>query len=145
MREKVSEKGARYLNGIRLFRYLAPSVRYLAPSVAVLFLSLTGCAGTLRQAETYPMSFDQTYTTVLTALDEMKSWRVVETDQLNGLITIETGGFFQPRRDVKIMLKRLEPFNTEVELYQRKATFANQKFFNAIDARVNERALTYPR
>ena len=113
-------------------------------TAAVLMLGLAGCSS-LRQAETYPMSYDQTYATVLTALDDMKSWRLVATDQLNGRMTLETGGFFQPSRDVQVILKRLEPFLTKVELYHRKPTWFNQKFFEAIDARVNEQALTYPR
>ena len=55
-------------------------------------LLLAGCASA-PQSQIYPMSFDQTYSTVLSALDDIKSWRVVETDQLNGTITVERRGF----------------------------------------------------
>jgi len=107
-------------------------------------LLLAGCSS-MRQSQIYPMSFDQTYSSVISALNDVKSWRVVETDQLNGFITLETGGFFQPRRAVRVIVKHLEPFQTKVEIDQHKTYWFNPDFIKAIDTRVNERALTYPR
>ncbi len=97
-----------------------------------------------KQAEIYPMSYDQTYQVALEALDGVKFWKVIETDQQAGLIILETGGFFFPRRNAKILVSRLEPFRTKVEFYQGKTPLFYGKFFEAIDRHVNERILTYP-
>ena len=109
------------------------------------FIALSGCAVThMRRAEIYNMSYDQTYEVVMGALDDMEPWRLIQTNHENGLIVIQSAEFLRPERRVEIMVKRIEPFRTKVELYHRWATPFNQKFFKAIDRRVEERALTYP-
>ena len=112
--------------------------------LGLLLLGL-GCATTAgRQSETYPMSYDQTYQTALDALDEMKIWKVIETDQLGGLIELEKGGHWMPRKNAKVIVKRVAPFQTSVELYEKNKTREYENFFNAIDRRVEDRAVTYP-
>lgn len=98
-----------------------------------------------QDARVYAMSFDQTYQMTLDALQEVRNWQVLETDQLAGLITIETGGFFMPRRSARISVQRLDPYLTKVEFYQGKAPWFSGKFFKAIDKRVQSRTLAYPR
>lgn len=111
--------------------------------LGLMLLALTGCRSSEPSA-TYSMSYDQTYETVISTLNEMAPWRVVATDQLKGLITVETGGFFLPRRQVTVVVKRLEPFKTKVQYYKGSG-WLDPKLIEAVDAHVNERALTYPR
>lgn len=110
---------------------------------AMLFLS--GCAlFRWKEAEIYPMSYDQTYLMAAQSLDELEDWKLVETDQTRGIIKIENSGYLKPTREMTVIVKRIEPFRTKVELYGRPATPFTQKFFRAIDRRVAERAVTYP-
>ncbi len=114
----------------------------------ILILVLLICGGCLsagkRQAAVYSMSYDQTYETVITALDDVPGWRLSSTDQLKGLIAVETGGYLSPRREVKFIVKRVAPFRTTVEMYRGSALTSERKFFDAIDRRVQEKAVTYP-
>ncbi|MBP9864778.1 MAG: hypothetical protein KBC91_00095 [Candidatus Omnitrophica bacterium] len=112
------------------------------PGLLITLVIITGCAST-RQAETYPMSYDQTYQTSLDALDELKAWKVLETDQLGGVIVLEKGGYFMPRRTAKVIVKRVEPFKTRVELYETSLGQTHKDFFEAIDRHVQNRASTY--
>ncbi len=114
--------------------------------VALAMLIGAGCmfAGK-RQSVIYPMSYDQTYAAVLSAVDDLPDWRLVETDQLQGTLTFEAGGYLSFRRTTKIIVNRIAPFQTQVEIYRRKASICDQKFFDTIDRRVGEKALTYPR
>jgi len=105
---------------------------------------LAGCATNWRKAEVYPLSYDQTYLIALSALDDLDEWHILETDKNRGLITIEKTPFFRPDGELTVIVKNLEPFRTKVELYGKRATPFNQKFFKAIDRHVEERALTYP-
>ena len=97
-----------------------------------------------RRAEIYNMSYDQTYDTVLSALDDMEPWRLIQTDEKRGVIVIENAGYFGPETQMRFIVKRIEPFRTKVELYHKHQTPFTQKFFKAMDERVEERAVTYP-
>ena len=97
-----------------------------------------------RRAEIYPMSYDQTYMVALSALDDMKNWRLSRTDHEEGIIVIESMKYLGPEKEVTFIVKRIEPFRTKVEVYRKHACPSTQKFFKAIDRRVEERALTYP-
>lgn len=112
--------------------------------LALLFCA--GCASTsTRQAATYPMSYDQTYLVALDALNDAGGWKVSATDQLKGLIVLEKGGVFAPRRTAKMVVKRLEPFSTRVEIDETSNNSrVYDKFFDAIDRRVKDRSSTYP-
>ncbi|MDD5217021.1 MAG: hypothetical protein PHN49_11875 [Candidatus Omnitrophica bacterium] len=103
----------------------------------------TGCFH-LRHAEIYTMSYDQTFMLATAALDDMTPWRLTEADYLNGKITISDMGYIRPTRSVTVIVKRIEPFRTKVQLYGTGANWFNQKYFKAIDRRVQERAVTYP-
>jgi len=109
------------------------------------FVFLSGCAlFQWRHAEIYNMSYDQAYEVAMSALDDMQQWRLIQTDHKRGLLVIESGGYLRPERQVKIIVKRIEPFRTKVELFHKHPTPFTQKFFKAVDRRVEERALTYP-
>jgi len=112
-------------------------------SLIFALMLLVGFAA-VSQAETYPMSFDQTYQVALEALDEVGAWRVLETDQLNGIIVLEKGGYFMPRRTAKVIVKRLKPFSTRIELYEENNPRKHKDFFAAIERRVKNRSATYP-
>ena len=106
---------------------------------------LTGCAlFTWRKAEVYPMSYDQTYVTVLSALDDMDHWDLMGTDQPNGVIKIKSEGYWRGEKEVQFIVKRVDPFHTEVKLHHKCSTPFTQKFFKAMDKRVADRALTHP-
>lgn len=111
-----------------------------------VFFSACGCASLFRfqKAAEYPLSFDQTYLIALSALDDMDSWRLLETDHKRGLITIEKSGYLQPTQQVSIMVKRLDPYRSKIELYDKWATPFTKKFFKAVERRMEEMALTYP-
>jgi len=124
--------------------------------VSILILSLlflSGCALFRNQsAVIYPMSYDQTYSTALAALNDMKSigqdklddWRLVEADFSHGVIVLEAGGYWVHEKEVKFIVKNLGPYRTEIRLYRKRATPFTEKFFKAIDRRVAEQALTHP-
>jgi len=120
--------------------------------LVLVIMIATGCAMVRwRRSEIYPMSFDQTYKVALTALDAMQEWEdsdrwhLVSTDQTNGVIEIGYESLYMPEASkVKFILERIEPFETKVSLYGKRETPFTQKFFKAMDRRVNERILTYP-
>ena len=110
-----------------------------------LMLFVCGCLSTgPRQSTVYKMSYDQTYETVITALDSMPGWRLSSTGQMKGLIAVEAGGYLSPRREVKLIVKRVEPFRTAVELYQGSVFASERKLFDVIERRVREKADTSP-
>lgn len=102
-----------------------------------------GCAS-WRGAEIYPMSYDQTYECVVSALDAMNPWMVTKTDQKRGLITIGYEEYIGRQESQTFIVERIEPFRTKVSLYRTPGTPFNQQFFKAIDRYMEERALTYP-
>lgn len=114
---------------------------------AFLFLSvvltLSSCA-VFRGAEVYDMSYDKTYMTALSALDDMEEWHLLETDELGGWIKVERGGYLYPDQEVTVIVKRLAPFQTKVQVIDKDNTLFSGKFFKAIDKRTENRALTYP-
>lgn len=106
---------------------------------------IAGCAiSRSRRAEIYPMSFDQTYQVALEALDEMKRWSVVETDHLEGLITIEDPRYFRNERYVTLIVKRIDSFRTKVELYGDDTLGMADEFFGMLDTRAGKHAYKYP-
>jgi hypothetical protein len=116
---------------------------YLNLLAVLLFCAGCSSIGT-RQAVTYPMSYDQTYQVALDALNNVDGWKVASTNQLRGLITLEKGGFYMPRRTAKVIVKRLEPFSTRVELDPESRSRSHDNFFDAMDQRVKNRPSTYP-
>ena len=111
---------------------------------AVIFL--TGCSlFSWRKAEIYNMSYDKTYNTTLSALDDMEKWKLVQTDMQNGVIVISNvETYLRPEQIIKLKVKRIEPFRTKIELSGKCATPFTQKFFKAIDKRVADQILTNP-
>jgi len=108
-------------------------------------LFLTGCALFSQQkAEIYPMSYDKTYDTALSALDGMEHWNLISTDALHGVIEIQADGYWRGETKIKFIVKRIDPYRTELKLYHKHATPFTQKFFDAMDHRVAEQALTHP-
>ncbi len=108
-------------------------------------LLISGCALLrVRHAEVYPMSFDQTYLIAMDALDDLDSWRLSETDQTMGTITVERMHYIGSEDQITFVVKRLEPFKTKVELHGRRAWPWTNKYFEAINRRMEQRAVTYP-
>ncbi|MFZ5802677.1 MAG: hypothetical protein ACOY3K_06180 [Candidatus Omnitrophota bacterium] len=106
---------------------------------SLILMSFCGCATLhMRDAEIYPMSYDKTFMLAVGALDDMGSWRVAETDHQNGKIVIENSGYVRPTQRHTILVQKLEPFRTKVELSRSIPTPFNQHFFRAIDRRVEE-------
>jgi len=106
---------------------------------------LTGCAlFRWRGAEIYPMSYDQTYNMAISAMDDMKPWKLMSTDYANGVIVIGFEDLFIPEQKVSFVVKRIAPFRTKVQLTSEWPHPLNQKFFKAMDKRVENRILTYP-
>lgn len=102
-----------------------------------------GCAST-PLAQTYPMSYDQAYQASLDALDHVGDWKVLETDQLKGLIVLEKGGYFMPRQSAKVVVRRMAPFETSIDLGQAGSSRTQKSFLNAINRHVENRAASYP-
>ena len=114
--------------------------------VVALLISLmifTSCA-LLRKAEVYNMSYDKTYLTALTALDDLSDWHLLETDQIHGTIKIERSGYFHPTQQATVIVKQLGPFQTKLEVIDKHNTLFNRKFFKAVDKRVANDVLTHP-
>ncbi|MCB9799403.1 MAG: hypothetical protein H6757_01415 [Candidatus Omnitrophica bacterium] len=111
---------------------------------ALIFFLLWGCAANMRQSAVYDMSYDQTYLNVINALDDMEPWHLAETDQLRGILTVENGAFFGPGRAIKVQVKRVDAFKTQVEILNSRINYTNRKFFRAIDRYIQERPETYP-
>ena len=120
-------------------------MRKLTAVLTLVLLTCGGCMSAGKQpSAVYPMSYDQTYEAVLTALDDVPNWHISSTDQLKGLITVEAGGFLAPRRQVQMIVKRVEPFRTSVEIHRHHWLASDQKFFDALERHVQEKAVTYP-
>jgi len=112
--------------------------------VGLCMLQFAGCASASRQSQIYPMSYDKTYQMAIDALSGLEDWRVIETDQLGGEIRLEKGGYFLPRRNAKVWVKRVDPFKTRVELYDDPASMRQGEFLDVIDQYVQSRRFTYP-
>ncbi len=119
---------------------------YLRKIIVVLCcLSMVGMARLpYKQAEIYPMSYDQTYQLVISALDDLQPWRLVETDQIKGRIVIGSAEYLHPEKRVTLVVKKIAPFRTKVELDDPQPRKIADQFFKAIDRRFEERAVTYP-
>ena len=104
----------------------------------------SSCSAKLRKAAVYNMSYDKTYLTALSAIDEVPNWHPLETDQVNGIIRAERTGFLYPNQEVSVMVKRLGPFRTKVEVIDRDYKVFTGLFFDAIDKKTETTALTYP-
>ena len=90
------------------------------------------------------MSYDNTYLTTLSALDDMEHWHLLFTNAPAGVIVIKSTGAWHGEKEIKFIVKRIAPYRTEVKLYHKHATPFTQKFFKAMDQRVAEQALTHP-
>lgn len=110
----------------------------------VCFILLGGCAGAEKRSAIYPMSYDQTFLVTSTALDNMPSWTIIETDQAHGLIKIENEKYLSPRQEATILVKRIDPFRTKVEIDDTRNMPFQQKILQTIDRYFEERSLTYP-
>ena len=109
------------------------------------FLIISGCAVfQVKQEEVYEMSFDQTYLMALNALDDMDNWRLSQTDHKMGTITVERLYYLGPESEMTFVVKRLEPFKTKVATHSKRPFPYISEYFNAIDNRAKQRALTYP-
>ena len=97
-----------------------------------------------RGAEIYPLSYDQTYEMALDSMDELDPWKLIRTDYTNGVIVLGYEEYLRPPQQVRFIVKRIEPFRTKVELDGDWPSPLNQKFFKAMDERVENRILTYP-
>jgi len=111
--------------------------------LCICIIFLIGCIR-LRSSEIYPMAYDQTYESAITALDDMSPWKLILTDQKRGLITIGYEQYLGRKQEVTFIVERVEPFRTKISLYDRWPTHLNQKFFKAIDKYMKNRAVTYP-
>jgi hypothetical protein len=118
------------------------SKRLLVLSLIVL----TGCSGLFhsRRSEIYPKSYDKTYLTVLGALDDMKHWDLQTTDEGNGLIVIKSAGYWRGEKEVRFIVKSIGPYQTKVQLYNKRNSPFTQQFFKTMDERVREQALVHP-
>ena len=113
-------------------------------TVLWIFLAMhSGCA-LFRGAEVYNMSYDKTYLTALSALEDLPDWHLLETDQINGIMKIEKNGYLKPTQEVTVIVKRLEPFQTKIEVIDKHNTLFNRKFIKAVDKRVANGILTHP-
>ena len=93
------------------------------------------------------MSYDQMYDTTLDAAEDMKYWRVLSTDQTKGRIVIEKEPSLlevESEKQIEFIVERIAPFKTKVSLDGDVAHPFNKKFFNSLEKRYQERALTYP-
>jgi len=117
--------------------------KYFLVNMLMSVFILAGCASA-GQSKTYSMSYDQTYQAALEALDRVGAWRVSQTDQLDGLIILEKGGYYTPRRTAQVTVKRLEPFRTRIELHGDSSAATQEKFLDAITRHVENRRQTYP-
>jgi hypothetical protein len=109
------------------------------------FILVAGCALLRwRGAEIYPLSYDQTYEMAIDAMDDLDPWRLLRTDYANGIIIVGYEEYMRPPQQVQFIVKRIEPFRTKVELDGHWPSPLNQKFFKAMDKRVENRILTYP-
>ena len=116
--------------------------------IVVAGIALMGCALFSDHHEViYPMSYDQMYDTTLDALNDMKHWEIVGTDQTKGRIIIQKDPSYleiQSEQQVSFIVKRIAPFRTKVSLDGYGLEVFNEQFFEALDKRYQERALTYP-
>jgi hypothetical protein len=106
---------------------------------------MTGCAMfTREQAENYPMSYDQTFLVVATALDKMQGWQLSETDVIEGEIKIAKTGWLMPQTKQRVIVRKTEPFLTTVTVYETPLTPLARTIFKVINQSMADRPLTYP-
>lgn len=99
-----------------------------------------GCAhtGAHRQVEVYPYSYDQTYLTVLSAVDHLKPWKLTQTDQGRGLVVVERGGYLSPKMTRQIFVVKTSSFQTRVEV-KNDLYFSSRNLFKAIHQEIESR------
>jgi len=108
------------------------------------FVLLVGCS-TYRQGEIYDLSYDQTYLMTVDVLDGMDPWMLHGTDQKNGMITIGYDTYLTDHEtEISFIVKRISPFETAVEIYDRKPSAYTEQSFTALDERFKTRPLTHP-
>ena len=116
--------------------------------ILVAGVTLMGCAlFSNDRGVIYPMSYDQMYDTTLDALNDTENWTIVGTNQTKGRILIEKRPHLlevESEKQVAFIVKRIEPFRTKVSLDGYGDTLFNEKFFDVLEKRYQERALTYP-
>jgi len=98
-----------------------------------------------KKSEIYPMSFDQTYNVVMSALDDMPDWQLVTTNQTRGMFVVGIGKYPIVSKEVTFIVERVSPFQTKVRFYNPwEVSLFDPDFFDVIDQYMGERADTYP-